>query len=250
MHIFHVSFLLKSSSTSSFFSVVYYLYVDAWRNEFAGVIYWQAENGCLQTVLRKGSAPFESYYLPVSGKVSSEAANFPLEPLQPNSSYGGKLDGPWTYFILDIPRGAAGGNLHIHLTSEVKIRYEIYARFGGWPSVDSWDYYYANKTRNSDGSMFFKLYNSSEEKVDFYILFIKEGTWTFGLRYLNAISTASKDQTTMSVSLERCPKRCSLHGDCKLALDASGLTSYRFYFLPYPTIFSYLLSWNFRTFIC
>ncbi|KAK8326194.1 hypothetical protein V6Z12_A11G100700 [Gossypium hirsutum] len=32
----------------------------------------------------------------------------------------------------------------------------------------------------------------------------------------------------MSISLERCPKRCSYHGACKSALDASGLTSYSF----------------------
>lgn len=159
-----------------------------------------------------------------------------------NSSYGGEPGGPWAYFILDVPRGAAGGNLHIRLTSDVRIRYEIYARFGGWPSLDSWDYYYANKTRNSDGSMFFKLYNSSEDKVDFYILYIREGTWTFGLRYLNASAAGSRDQTTMSVSLERCPKRCSLHGECKLALDASGLTSYRFLSHSLVFYFSHLLS--------
>ncbi|KAH7513094.1 hypothetical protein FEM48_Zijuj12G0160000 [Ziziphus jujuba var. spinosa] len=186
------------------------------------------EKYILQTVLRKGSAPFESYYLPVSGNGSSDSANFPLELLLTNSSYGGGQDGPWIYFILDIPRGAAGGNLHIRLTADVKVRYEIYARFGGWPSLDSWDYYYANKTRNSEGSMFFKLYNSSEEKIDFYILYIKEGTWTFALRYLNATGIAPRDQTTMSVSLERCPKRCSFHGECKLALDTSGLTSYSY----------------------
>lgn len=180
--------------------------------------------------------------MPVSENVSSDSANFPLESLLTNYSYGGGSDGPWIYFILDIPRGAAGGNLHFRLTSDVKVRYEIYARFGGWPSLDSWDYYYANKTRNSEGSMFFKLYNSSEEKIDFYILYIKEGTWTFALRYLNATGIASSDQTSMSVSLERCPKRCSSHGECKLALDASGLTSYRYFIQPYPFFYFYFFS--------
>lgn len=169
--------------------------------------------------------------MPVSVKVSSDSANFPLEPLVSNSSYGGK-PGIWNYFLLDVPRGAAGGNIHIRLTSDTNIDYEVYARFGGLPSLDSWDYYYANSTRSSDGSMFFMLYNSSKEKVDFYLLYVREGTWGFGLRHLNATSSAAKDQTIMSVSLERCPKRCSSHGECRIAFDASGLTSYRFLFSP------------------
>lgn len=161
--------------------------------------------------------------------MSSNSANFLLEPLISNIS-SGELNNTWTYFLLDIPHGAAGGNIHVRLSSDTKINYEIYARFGGLPSLYSWDYYYANKTSSSDGSMFIKMYNSSEEKIDFYILYAREGTWSFGLRYV--ISSSSKDQTTMSLSLERCPRRCSSHGDCKSALDASGLTTYRFCSFP------------------
>lgn len=162
----------------------------------------------------------------MSGKVVSDSANFPVEPLSSNSSYS---QDTWTYFLLNIPRGAAGGNIHVRLTSDVMINYEVYVRFGGLPSLDSWDYYYANSTRSSEGSMFFVQYNSSKEKVDFYILYVKEGTWTFALRNLNGNNNNPNVPTIMSISVERCPKRCSSHGDCKVALDASGLTSYRFY---------------------
>ncbi|PPD94303.1 hypothetical protein GOBAR_DD08675 [Gossypium barbadense] len=185
-----------------------------------------SERYMLQTVLRKDSTPFESYFLPYGEKVMSDAANFLLEPLLSNYSFGGL--NTWTYFILDIPHGAAGGNLHIRLTSDRKLNYEIYVRNGGLPSLVNWDYYYVNKTSNSHGSMFFALYSSSEEKADFYILYVREGTWTIALRNLNSTDGTSNRQTTMSVSLERCPKRCSYHGDCKSALDASGLTSYSF----------------------
>ncbi|OMP00377.1 hypothetical protein COLO4_12736 [Corchorus olitorius] len=186
-----------------------------------------SERYMLQTILRRDSTPFESYYLPDGEKVTSGAANFLLEPLLSNYTYGdGGID-TWTYFLLDIPRGAAGGNLHVRLTSDRNINYEIYARNGGLPSVDNWDYYYVNKTSSSHGS-FFVLYNSIEEKVDFYILYVKEGIWNIGLRHLYSPSGTSDGQTTMSVSLERCPKRCSYHGECKSALDASGLTSYSF----------------------
>ncbi|XWS46122.1 hypothetical protein CRYUN_Cryun14cG0036500 [Craigia yunnanensis] len=186
-----------------------------------------SERYMLLTVLRKDSAPFESYYLPDVEKVMSDAANFLLEPLLSNYSYRGGLD-TWTYFLLDVPHGAAGGNLRVRLTSDRKINYEIYARNGGLASLDNWDYYYVNKTSSSRGSNFFVLYNSSEEKVDFYILYVREGIWNIALRHLNSTGGTSDGQTTMSISLERCPKRCSYHGDCKFALDASGLTSYSF----------------------
>ena len=38
---------------------------------------------------------------------------------------------------------------------------------------------------------FFTLYDSSDDKVDFYILYAKEGTWGFGLRHLNTSSGSS-----------------------------------------------------------
>uniref|UniRef100_A0A5B7BQZ2 EGF-like domain-containing protein n=1 Tax=Davidia involucrata TaxID=16924 RepID=A0A5B7BQZ2_DAVIN len=187
------------------------------------------ERYMLQTVLRKNpSVPFESFYTPVSGKVSSDSANFPLEPLLSNSSNGGKSDVAWTYFLLDIPYGATGGNVHVRLTSDAQFNYEIYARYGGLPSLDSWDYFYANTTSSSNGSMFFKLYDSSEETVSFYILYARGGTWSFGLRHLNPADSASKAQTTMSISLERCPRRCSSHGTCQSVVDASGLTLYSY----------------------
>lgn len=180
--------------------------------------------------MRKGPTPFESYYLPVGAGASHGSANFPLEPLLRNSSYDGEPGDIWTYFLMDIPRGAAGGNIHIQLSSDVKISYEVYARFGGLPSLINWDYYYVNKTRRSDTSMFFMVYDSSDNKINFYIMYAREGTWGFGLRHLSTSSDHAKGLTIMSLSLERCPKRCSSHGDCKFSFDASGLTSYRFIF--------------------
>ncbi|GMH22455.1 hypothetical protein Nepgr_024298 [Nepenthes gracilis] len=188
-----------------------------------------SERYALQTVLRKNPpVPFESYYIPHSLELSSDSANFPLEPLLSNFSVGTKFDGPWTYFVLDVPRGAAGGNMHIRLTSDKTVNYEIYARFDGLPSRVIRDYFYVNKTNNSDGSMFFALYNSTKEMVDFYISFVKEGTWSFAIRHLDSIDT-SDDQTLMSISLERCPKSCSPpHGSCQNFLDESGLTVYSY----------------------
>ncbi|XP_057511462.1 uncharacterized protein LOC130793676 [Actinidia eriantha] len=189
------------------------------------------ERYTFQTVLRKNpSVPFESYYLPITARVSSDSANFPLEPLLSNSSYNGNSDYVWTYFLLDIPNGASGGNLHIHLTSESKISTEIYAKYGGLPSLDSWDYFYGNTTSNSNGSIYFKLYDSGDELVSFYILYVRSGMWSIGLRNLNPSELASENQTAMSISLERCPRRCSSHGTCHSVVDASGLALYSYCF--------------------
>lgn len=160
--------------------------------------------------------------------MSSNSANFPLGPLLSNVTFTTNLGATWTYFVLDIPRGAAGANLHFKLTSEEKVAYEIYVRYGGLPSADIWDFYYINHTNSSDGSMFFLLYNSSKEMVDFYALYAREGTWSFGLRHLSSIDSASSQKTAVSISLERCPKRCSNpHGTCQNFVDESGLTVYR-----------------------
>ncbi|KAG5538345.1 hypothetical protein RHGRI_019062 [Rhododendron griersonianum] len=186
------------------------------------------ERYMLQTVLRTNPY-FEADYVPISEKISSDSANFPLEPLLSNSSIEGKLEVTWTYFLLDIPSGAAGGNLHIKLPSGAKTNFEIYAKYGGLPSLYSWDYYYVNTTSSSNISMFPKPYYADDQTASFYILYIRSGTWSFGLRQLNTSETASKNQTTMSISLERCPRRCSSpHGKCQSAMDASGLIIYSY----------------------
>ncbi|KAL3517189.1 hypothetical protein ACH5RR_024091 [Cinchona calisaya] len=183
----------------------------------------------LQTVVRKNpSAPFESYYLPLNEMVLSNSANFPLEPLLSNSSYGGNNDVAWTFFLVDIPSGAAGGNIHIRVTSDDKMSYEMYLRYGGFPSLDNWDYFCTNSTSRSNGSMFFKLYDSTEKSISFYIFYAREGTWNLGLRHLNSASSGSIGQTSMSISLERCPQECSSHGTCQSVLDTSGLSLYSY----------------------
>lgn len=181
----------------------------------------------LQTVLRKNPAvPFESNYIPITGKLSSPSTKFPLEPLLSNVSAGLNSSNTWTFFLLDIPYGATGGNIHVLVTSDTKINYEIYARYGGLPSLSTSDYFYANSSSSSNGSMFFKLYDATEKTINFYILYVRGGTWSFGLRQLSPINPTG--QTSLSLSLERCPQKCSSHGTCQSVLDTSGLTLYRF----------------------
>ncbi|KAL6496799.1 hypothetical protein OROHE_027281 [Orobanche hederae] len=186
------------------------------------------ERYMLQAVLRKNpSVPFESNYIPITGKVSSASTKFPLEPLLSNISAGENTNNDaWTFFLLDIPYSATGTNIHVLLTSETKISYELYARYGGLPSLTHWDYFYANSISSSNGSVFFRLYDSSEEKISFYILYARGGTWSFGLRQPN--HSGSTSQTMISLTLERCPNKCSSHGSCQSVLDTSGLTLYSY----------------------
>ncbi|GFP91494.1 hypothetical protein PHJA_001293400 [Phtheirospermum japonicum] len=119
------------------------------------------ERYMLQAVLRKNpSVPFESNYIPISEKVSSASTKFPLEPLLTNVTAVETSNDAWTFFLLDIPYSATGGNIHILVTADAKINYELYARYGGLPSLSTWDYFYANGTSSSNGSMFFRLYDS------------------------------------------------------------------------------------------
>lgn len=180
----------------------------------------------LQAIVRRGSSPFESYFMPIKEQYF-EAPNFAVEPLLSNTSNHGEQKYAWTFFVLDVPRGAAGGNIHFQLSATKTMNYEVYARFGGLPSLDNWDYCYKNQTSNSGGSTFLSLYNSSNVNIDFHILYASEGTWAFGLRHPVNRSLA-EDQTIMSVVLERCPNRCSSHGRCDYAFDATGATTYSF----------------------
>lgn len=163
---------------------------------------------------------------------------FPLDGLLSNSS---SQNGTWTYFFLDIPHGAAGANLHVQLESEMQLTYEVYSKYGGLASSDSWDYY-ANSTSSSNGSAILTLDDSSERKINFYILYAREGLWCFGLKHPPA--THHKQLTTMSISIVGCPKHCSSHGRCHYTMDESGLSFYRLLLLwehdLYSSSFFYL----------
>ncbi|XP_068645939.1 uncharacterized protein [Aristolochia californica] len=179
----------------------------------------------LQRVLKKSSSlPYESYYLPVQEKMFIKSVNFPVGSILSNSSFIDQSNIAWTYFLLEVPHGAAGANIHLQLKSDARVSYDIYARFGGLPSNDTWDYY-TNGKRTINGSTLLDFSDPNEGITDFYILYAREGLWNFALRHP---VNSSKDQIVMSITLEGCPKRCSSHGTCHSAADESGLTLYSF----------------------
>ncbi|XP_020261416.1 uncharacterized protein LOC109837535 isoform X2 [Asparagus officinalis] len=184
---------------------------------------WEAH--MLQRVPRRGSnTPSESYYLPIheGALVEIDHDDFPLDGLLTNSS---SQDSAWTYFFLDISQGAAGANMHVQLVSEAKLTYEVYSKHSGLASSDYWDYY-VNSRSSINGSTILALNDSSERKINFYILYPKEGLWSFAVKHPPL--THHKQQTTMSINIVGCPKHCSSHGQCHYAVDESGGTFYSY----------------------
>jgi hypothetical protein len=170
---------------------------------------------------RSPSVPFESYYVPADGGASLEDNRFSLEQLLSNSS---SEQFAWTYFFLDVPQGSAGALIHVQLKSDRELNYQLYSKYGGLPSNDSWDYY-ASRTRSSNGSIFFSLQNTTNSDMDLSIFYAKEGTWCFAVKHPNY---KGNSQTYMSISLQGCHRNCNQKGACHSSVDESGLTFYSF----------------------
>ncbi|KAG0457476.1 hypothetical protein HPP92_022633 [Vanilla planifolia] len=181
-----------------------------------------SESYVLQRLLKRGSNnPMDSYYLPVDENGSLEEANFRLDYRLSNSSADNVA---WTSFFFDVPHGAAGSNLHVQLTSDKVVNYEIYSRYGGMASIDTWDFY-VNSKNNSNGSMILTSNDISKGRLEFYLLYVREGLWNLVLKHASDIG---EHQSTMSISLVGCPKHCSSNGQCHYSIDESGLTFYSF----------------------
>ncbi|XP_038725441.1 uncharacterized protein LOC120016646 isoform X2 [Tripterygium wilfordii] len=172
-----------------------------------------------------GNSTVPFIYYPEGLQMSAGSYNFPLEPLLSNSLARNGAEFGWTYFFLNTSQAATGRNIHIQILSATRIHFEIYVRYGGLPSLDMWDYRYSNFTANGNNDSMFKLYDITQERINFYILYPREGPWTIGLRHLVSNLNLSNTQTTMSVSIEICPNQCSGRGTCHSRTDATGSAS-------------------------
>lgn len=177
----------------------------------------------LQRVLRRSTTfPLDSYYMPNDENETIEKADFPLEYLLSNTSVDNVA---WTYFFLDVPRGAAGATMHIQLVSDTNLDYEMYLRYGGIATIDTWDYY-LNNTSSTNGSMFWAFSAPNRKGTDLYIVYAKEGLWCLGMKHPS--DAIYKQKTTVSFSLEGCPRHCSSNGDCHYSIEESGSTFYSY----------------------
>ncbi|XP_021754198.1 uncharacterized protein LOC110719550 isoform X1 [Chenopodium quinoa] len=163
----------------------------------------------------------ESPIMDVDGtKLSS--INFP----QRISLQEDNLDYPWTYYFIEVPSNASSKNIRIEIVSNTSIEYELYARFGGLPSLKVYDYYYANQSSNSNnGFSLFKVYVSSNQRVKFDIVNAQEGKWSFGLIRRPNSRKNLESQTDLFLSVESCADNCSGYGTC---IDVDALRSCSF----------------------
>ncbi|KAK7841844.1 hypothetical protein CFP56_014825 [Quercus suber] len=170
-------------------------------------------------------------YLPDRGNVSSDSVDFYLEPYLSKASYGNGhgSDYGWTYFLLHTEQGTEGYNTHIQLTSDTKLSYGLYVRFGGLPSLDMWDYSYLDQTsKSNNNNSMFKLYDTSQEGINLYILYPTAGLWIIGLRHPVDLNNQSSPRTMMTISTEHCPNQCSGHGICVSNDDLSKSADYSY----------------------
>ncbi|KAJ3682515.1 hypothetical protein LUZ60_015088 [Juncus effusus] len=168
---------------------------------------------------RNPAIPFDSYYVPKEGPTDS--SSFPLQNLLTNYSSNSSQ---YTIFFLNIPNGAAGSLIHVSIKSiELNNNFELFAKFGGLPLNNSYDYYSIGNTVN--GNPVILSYNGTGN-LEMFIVYAREGIWSFALKHpdLKYLRTSPY----MYVSLIGCYKGCSDNGACKYSVDESGLTFYSY----------------------
>lgn len=216
---------MGSNYFSSLSSVIFSCYI--YEHFFYSVLDTFSDFFCLIFIQRipkrNPSIPFGSYYLPKDGPTDS--TTFPLINLL--SNYTDNQES-YTFFFLDIPAGAAGSIIRIQIRSIGQDNFELYSKFGGLPSNDTWDYYATSK--NNSGNPVLLSSNGTTGAgtggiSEMYMLYAREGTWCIALRHPSV--KVIKSRPLMSVSLVGCYKGCNGNGTCKYSVDESGLTFYR-----------------------
>ncbi|KAH9324591.1 hypothetical protein KI387_004769, partial [Taxus chinensis] len=172
----------------------------------------------------------ESHYLPINQEESAKSGSFPTEPFFSNSATVEASQDEWTFFLFEVPHGAAGGVISIELRSYPAMSFDIYARFGSLPTLQVWDYH-TNISDAVERLIFTAMKDANKwTKIHLNIIYPHEGIWCLGLRRSSGHNLKPDSrQATVSVSLQGCPNHCSKHGTCQHEYEESGLTSFRFF---------------------
>lgn len=171
----------------------------------------------------------ESHYLPINQEESMKSDSFPIETFFNKSSIVEASQDIWTFFLFEVPRGAAGGVIAIELRTYSTISLDTYARFGNFPTHNVWDYH-VNVSASAENSVTTTSKNANKRtKMQLNIIYPHEGMWGLGLRRSPGHNlSVHNQQVMMSVSLQGCPNHCSKHGTCHHKYEESGLTSFSF----------------------
>ena len=141
-------------------------------------------------------SPFDSYYSPAQGG----PLHSPWFPMS-SSPAGNSSSGSWAYYVVEVPRGAAGAVLSLKLRHATSVTAELYARLEGFPTLHHWDVRAKNLKveinpgagRSSHLETQKQLAHSGKStEVSLHMVYPVEGVWCVGIHYLSsAVSSLS-----------------------------------------------------------
>lgn len=158
----------------------------------------------LQRVLVEDAqeSPFNSFYGPARKEGLLYAPWFFLSEVAPVGNT--TASGNWTYFFMEVPRGAAGAVLSVQLRHVVQATMSIYARLEGIATPEHWDFKMMNirennssrrrgrrRRRTSSQGSFSQVKNN---KLSLDLLYPAEGIWCIGVHY-EKHSASAKDSS-------------------------------------------------------
>lgn len=137
-------------------------------------------------------SPFDSYYSPAQGGPL-------LSPWFPISSSpaGNSSSGSWAYYVVEVPRGAAGAVLSLELRHPASVTADLYARIEGFPTRDHWDVRAkhlkveinpgAGRSSQLETGQKQLVNSGKSSKLSLHMVYPVEGIWCVGIHYLSSV---------------------------------------------------------------
>jgi hypothetical protein len=113
-------------------------------------------------------SPFNSFYGPAREESLLYSPWFLLSNM---THVGSDTSGNWTYFFVEVPRGASGAVLSVQLRHVVQGTMSVYARLEGFATPENWDVNVTNVGQKKNNELSLDL------------VYPAEGTWCIGVHY-------------------------------------------------------------------
>ena len=113
-------------------------------------------------------SPFNSFYGPAREESLLYSPWFSLSNM---THIGNETSGNWTYFFVEVPRGASGAVLSVQLRHVIKATMSVYARLEGFATPEHWDISVVN------------VGEKKNQQVSLDLVYPAEGTWCIGVHH-------------------------------------------------------------------
>uniref|UniRef100_A0A7I3ZYL1 EGF-like domain-containing protein n=1 Tax=Physcomitrium patens TaxID=3218 RepID=A0A7I3ZYL1_PHYPA len=140
-------------------------------------LHWRVESCAVSTISMErvlvdewGESPFNSYYGPAGGDSLIHSPWFSLSEVAPVGTTSPKN---WTFFFMEVPRGASGAVLSVKLRHGVHATSTVYARWEGLATLDNWDVKVVNSEEKGD-----------VDELSLDLVYPAEGIWCIGVHYV------------------------------------------------------------------